>query len=461
MKYIFPKDFKWGSAVWAQGTEGGYDMDGKAPTVWDEYYRLHPERFYNKVGPYDTLGWYEQGFDVASLAASIGHNSFRTSIMWARLIPDGKNVNEKAVSFYRKMFQSFKDKNIELSVVLYWFDMPLMYEKKGGFTNREVIAPFIYYCQKCFELFDDLVDIWYIYNEPIMDIVMKYENGLCFPNEISWNKVNNAVYNMVLAHAKVVNIYKKGNYCNKIGSVLNHAHVYSRSEHSADKRARKIVDLIKLKCFEDPLLGGDLNEEWLELVKKYGASIEIHEDDLDLIKNNPIRVLGLNIYAPLRVKCPSYIVNPEAPIMTTSFYEQYDMPGRQMNKYRGWEIYPQCLYDTVMQMMERYDNPEMRITENGMGVQDESRFRNENGQIEDDYRIEYVKEHLIWAHKAIEEGANLVGYNMWSFIDLWSPSNQFKNCYGFLEYDLKTKEIKRKKSADWFEKMSKNNFFEV
>lgn len=461
MKYIFPKNFKWGSAVWAQGTEGGYNKDGKSPTVWDEYYRLHPERFFNKIGPSETLGWYDKKFDVASLVESVGHNSFRTSIMWTRLIPDGKNINEKAVEFYKDMFQSFKEKNIELSVVLYWFDMPLMYENEGGFSNRKIIEPFVYYCQKCFELFDDLVDIWYIYNEPFMDAIMKYENGLCYPNEVNWNKLNNAIYNMVIAHAKVVELYKNNNYDKKIGSVLNHAHVYSRSNHLADQNARDIIDLLKIKCFEDPLLGGYVNKDWMAFVKKYGANLNVDLKDEELIKNNTIQIVGLNIYGPLRVKCPSYIINPHAPITTTSFYEPYDMPGKRMNKYRGWEIYPQCLYDAVMDIKKRYNNPEMRITENGIGVQNESRFRGENGQIQDDYRIDFVKEHLLWVHKAIEDGANLVGYNMWSFIDLWSPSNQFKNCYGFFEYDLKTEEIKRKKSADWFEKISKDNFIEI
>ena len=150
--------------------------------VWDEYYRLSPERFFNEVGPSETLNWYEDYEKYAQLAQDIGHNSFRTSILWARLLPDGKTINQKAVEFYRNMFQSFKKRGMELSIVLYWFDMPLMFEKQGGFTKRDVIEPFVYYCQKCFELFSDYVDIWYIYNEPIVDVMFKYQNDMCYPN---------------------------------------------------------------------------------------------------------------------------------------------------------------------------------------------------------------------------------------------------------------------------------------
>jgi len=460
MKYEFPKDFKWGSAVWAQGTEGAFDKDGKAPTVWDEYYRLSPERFYNEIGPSETLNWYEDYDKFAQLAQDIGHNSFRTSILWARLLPDGKNVNQKAVEFYRNMFKSFKDRGMELSIVLYWFDMPLFYEKQGGFTNREVIDPFVYYCEKCFELFDGLVDIWYIYNEPIVDVMFKYQNDMCYPNLLDWNLANNAIYHMVVAHAKVVEKFNKGNYLGKIGSVLNHGHIYPRSQHPADLKAKHTLELMIQLCYEEPLLLGELSEEWLNFVKENGAEIDVREGDVELIANNPIKVLGLNIYSPERVKCLNYQLNPEAPISFDSFSEPYIMHGRQMNSDRGWEIYPKCLYDTLMLMKNKYGNPEMRITENGMGIQDEYRFKNKDGQIQDDYRIDYVKKHLIWAYQAIQDGAKLVGYNMWSFIDLWSPSNQFKNCYGFYEYDLETGETKRKKSADWFEKITSENGFE-
>jgi len=460
MKYKFPENFKWGSAVWAQGTEGAFDQDGKAPTVWDEYYRLEPERFYNQVGPTETLNWYHDYKKYITLAKDLGHNSFRTSIMWARLIPDGQNVNEKAVEFYRNMFQSFQDQGIELSIVLYWFDMPLLFEKQGGFTNRKVIDSFVYYCQKCFELFDGLVDIWYVYNEPIVDVLFKYQWLNCYPCLMDWNLANKAIYHMVIAHAKVVEIFKNHSYQGKIGTVLNHGYIYPRSQNKADLKAKHDLELLTQLCFEEPLLLGKINLEWLDLVRKYGADIKILENDFELIKNNTIQVLGLNIYQPERVQCHTYALNPQAPISFDSFSEPYIMPGRQMNTDRGWEIYPRCLYDTLMLMKDKYGNPEMRITENGIGIQKEYRFRNEAGQIQDDYRIDYVKQHLIYALKAMKDGVNLKGYNMWSFIDLWSPTNQFKNCYGFYEFDLETKEIHKKKSADWFAKITKDNGFE-
>lgn len=461
MKYVFPKEFKWGSAVWALGTEGCLDKGGRVPTVFDEYYRLSPEKFFNEVGPDKTLNWYEDYDKYAQLAQDISHNSFRTSILWARLMPDGKTVNQEAVKFYRNMFTSFKERGMELSIVLYWFDMPLPMEEKGGFYSKEVIDLFEDYCEQCFDLFDDLVDIWYIYNEPIVDVQIKYVNNSCYPNIVDFKKAQQIIYNMVVAHAKGVRAYKKKERHSRIGSVMNISQPYPRSQHPADLKAKRNFELLYILCFVDPLFKGRINDEWISLLKEYDIAPEMEDDELELIKKYKITdIMGLNIYFPERLKCKEYLINPEAPLTFESFYDEYVMPGRQMNTDRGWEIYPKIMYDTLMWIKEDYGNIETRITENGIGIQNEYRFRDKFGQIQDDYRIDYVKKHLIYAHKAIQDGANLTGYNMWSFIDLWSPSNQFKNCYGFYEYDLQSGETKRKKSADWFKKITDDNGFE-
>jgi Beta-glucosidase/6-phospho-beta-glucosidase/beta-galactosidase len=459
MKYEFPKDFKWGSAVWAQGTEGAFDQDGKAPTVWDEYYRLAPTRFFDEVGPSETLNWYHDYEKFSTLAEEIGHNSFRTSILWARLLPDGKNVNQKAVDFYRKLFTSFKEKGMELSIVLYWFDMPLLFEDKGGFTNPEVVDNFVYYAETCFTLFDELVDIWYVYNEPIVDVRNKYVLDSCYPNKLDFAFANQTIYAMCIAHAKVVEIFNSKKRIGRIGTVLNISTAYPRSQNSEDLKASNNYDLLHTKCFLDPIFKGVINDEWLSLLKENGIDIIITAADKELIEKNVPEILGLNIYYPARIKCLGYARNPKAPLQFESFYDTYEMPGRQMNSDRGWEIYPKAIYDTLIRLKEDCGNLEIRITENGMGVQNEAQFRDKSGIIQDDYRIEYVKNHLKYAHKAIQDGVNLTGYNMWSFVDLWSPSNQFKNCYGFYEFDLETNEVYPKKSASWFAKITEDNGF--
>ena len=461
MKYNFPKNFLWGSSVWATGVESASNEDDKASTVWDEYYRIDSNHFYNKVGPNDTLDFYHNYDKISDLLVESSQKSFRTSILWARLIPNGKNVNSKAVQFYENAFKSIKQKGIYLSVVLYWFDMPLLYENKGGFSNPDIIDDFVYYCKTCFDLFSKYVDTFFIYNEPIMDVLYKYQMGVCYPKERDLNKSFNAIYNMCLAHALVVKEFKNGKYESNIGSVLNQSYVYPRSETSGDLFAKKMYEVTQYESFEYPLLKGYFSEDWLKLVKDCGVDLKIKEGDLKLLNENKIEFLGINCYLPVRVKEKVKDKQCEMSLgfVNSPFFDHYVWKDRKFNVDRGWEIYPKVIYDLLMKNKKEYPNVTMMITENGIGIANEGRYR-EDDMINDTYRIEFIKDHIKYLHKAIKDGANVIGYHVWSFVDLWSPTNQFKNCYGLYEFDLKTHEIKKKASACFYTKLCVENGFE-
>ena len=146
--------------------------------------------------------------------------------------------------------------------------------------------------------------------------------------------------------------------------------------------------------------------------------------------------------------------------MPETFFDYYDMPGKRMNPYRGWEIAPQVMYDVAVNIKDNYNNIPWYISENGMGVEGEERFRDENGVINDDYRIDFVKEHLTYLHKGIQEGSNCFGYHLWTFIDCWSWANSFKNRYGFVALDLESGKRTVKKSGRWIKEVSETNEFE-
>ena len=180
--------------------------------------------------------------------------------------------------------------------------------------------------------------------------------------------------------------------------------------------------------------------------------------ELQVIKNNTVDFLGVNYYQPRRVKAreEEYSGETWAP---EKYFDNYDMPGKRMNPHRGWEIYPKAIYDIAKNVQENYGNIKWFISENGMGVEGEEKFKNAEGIIEDDYRIEFIIEHLEWLHKAIEEGSNCVGYHLWTPIDCWSWLNSYKNRYGFISLDLETQKKTIKKSGRWIKEVSKNNGF--
>lgn len=181
---------------------------------------------------------------------------------------------------------------------------------------------------------------------------------------------------------------------------------------------------------------------------------------MEVIRNNPIDLLGVNYYQPLRVKAKE---NPEpdnAPFMPEHLFDPYIMPGRRINPHRGWEIAEEAVYDIMIDLRDHYRNIPFFISENGMGVEGEEKFRNEEGYIEDEYRIEFVKEHLKWVHKGIQEGANCLGYHIWTFMDNWSWANAYKNRYGLVEVDLKNGRKRTvKKSGKWYKLLAENNGF--
>lgn len=183
-----------------------------------------------------------------------------------------------------------------------------------------------------------------------------------------------------------------------------------------------------------------------------------NKEDIDILKNNTVDFLGINYYHPVRVCAKADLPNPNAPFMPTYYYDSYIMPGRKMNPYRGWEIYPKGIYDIAIRIRDEYGNIEWMVTENGMGVENESRFRRQ-GQIEDDYRIEFMKEHLSWLAKGIDEGSRCIGYHVWTFIDCWSWLNAYKNRYGLVELDIHTQKRTIKKSGNWFYDLSQNKGF--
>lgn len=455
----FPKGFYWGSATSATQSEGAAHKDGKGENIWDLWYRQEPYKFYNQVGPENTTKIYENYKEDIKLLKRTGHNSFRTSISWSRLIPDGKGaINQKAVDFYRDYFKSIKDEKITLFVNLFHFDMPVTLQEIGGWTNKDVVEYYADYADKAFELFGDLVDRWLTFNEPIVHVEEQYLNQNHYPMEVDPKKAVQSAFNSQLASAKAIERFRKHELDSKIGIVLNLTPAYPRSQNPSDLKAARTADLFQCKSFLDPSIHGEYPKELVEIISQYNLMPQYNDEELEIIKNNTIDFLGVNYYQPLRVKENPYEMKKDAIVMPEYFYTPYIMPGRRINKYRGWEIYPNAVYDIAINIRDNYNNIEWLMTENGMGVEDELRFK-VNGQIKDDYRIEFIKEHLEFLHKGILAGSNCVGYQVWTFIDCWSWLNAYKNRYGLVELNLETQERTIKKSGEWFKKLADNNGF--
>lgn len=459
-QYQFPKDFWWGSATSATQIEGAADEDGRGKNIWDYWYEIEPERFYNQVGPEHTSDFYHRYQEDIALMKEYGHNSFRLSISWSRLIPGGTGeVNQEAVSFYNQVIDELIKHGIEPFVNLFHFDMPVELQETGGWENRDVTDMYQQYAKTAFELFGDRVKKWFTFNEPIVPVEGGYLYNFHYPNIVDAKRAFQVAYHTIIAHAKAVKVFKELEIEDgKIGIILNLTPSYPRSEHPADKKAAHIADLFFNRSFLDPAVLGHYPKDLIQLLDEYSHLPETEDGDAALIKENTIDLLGVNYYQPRRVKAKEYLPNPHGPFMPDWFFDNYEMPGRRMNEYRGWEIYEKGIYDIMINLKDNYHNIDSFISENGMGVQNEERFI-VDGQIQDDYRITFIRDHLKWLHKAIEEGCHARGYHLWTTMDNWSWANAYKNRYGFFSVNLETKERTPKKSAHWFKRISEENGF--
>lgn len=462
MDYQFPAGFWWGSAASGPQTEGVFEGDGKGASIWDYWYQQEPEKFFNEVGPEKTSQVYTRYQEDIQLMKETGHTTFRTSIQWSRLFPQGKGeVNQKAVDFYNAYIDELIANGIEPFMNLYHFDMPMALQEKGGWLNRETVDAYVAFAQTCFTLFGDRVKKWFTHNEPIVPVEGGYLYQFHYPNEINMKHAVQVGFHETLASAKAIKVYHEMNLDGEIGIILNLTPSYPRDENDPeDVKAAQIADAFFNRSFLDPAVKGTFPEELVIIVKELDMVPAMEADDLQTIRENTIDLLGINYYQPRRImKKESPIDEAKSP-MPDDYFDNYDMPNKKMNPYRGWEIYEKGIYDILTNTRENYGNIKCYISENGMGVEGEERFVNADGVIEDDYRIEFVSDHLKYVHQAIQEGTNCVGYHMWTCMDNWSWTNAYKNRYGFISVDL-ANDAKRtvKKSGRWFKEVSDNNGF--
>ncbi|WP_435593323.1 6-phospho-beta-glucosidase GmuD [Nocardia sp. bgisy118] len=460
-QYRFPKDFWWGSSASATQTEGAADRDGKGQNIWDYWFEKEPHRFFDHVGPADTSQFYDNYKEDIRLMKELGHNSFRMSISWSRLIPNGTGeINDKAANFYNNVIDELIANGIEPFVNLFHFDMPMALQKIGGWVNRETVDAYENYARTCFRLFGGRVKKWFTHNEPIVPVEGGYLYDFHYPNKVDFKEAVQVGFHTMLSSARAIQAYREMEQDGKIGIILNLTPSYPRSSHPADVKAGEIADAFFNRSFLDPSVKGEFPKELVDILKHEGFMPDYNAEDLDIIKKNTVDLLGVNYYQPRRVKAKEHLPNPDAPFLPDRYFDPYVMPGRKMNPHRGWEIYEKGVYDILINLKENYGNIECFISENGMGVEGEERFRDEQGIIQDDYRIEFIKEHLKWIRRAIQEGSNVKGYHLWTFMDNWSWTNAYKNRYGFVSVNLeKDGERTVKKSGKWFKEVAEHSGF--
>lgn len=467
-KYILPEGFFLGAAASAWQTEGWTGKKEGQDNYMDLWYKKTPELWHNGYGPTIATDFYNRYQEDVMLMKEAGLACYRTSIDWSRFIEDYElaTVSEEAARYYDNLIDEMIRNGITPMICLEHYELPaVLFEKYGGWGSKHVVELFAKYSREVFKRYSHKVKTFMTFNEPIVVQTRIYLDSMRWPYiqdtqmAMQWN------YNKILASAKACEIYRKEGFSKdggKIGIILNPEVCYPRSSAPHDVQAAKMFDLFFNRIYLDPTIKGEIPEELFKILKENCCIFEYTEEELEIIRHNTVDSVGINLYQPVRVKARENQWNEETPFHPHKFFDKYELQGRKMNPHRGWEICPRIMYDFGMRMKNEYGNIEWFIAENGMGVEHEHLNKDASGEIQDDYRIEFIREHLRWLLKAIEEGSNCIGYMLWAFTDNVSPQNAFKNRYGLVEINLEDNRNRRmKKSGRWYKEVSESREFEA
>ncbi|WFR55826.1 glycoside hydrolase family 1 protein [Anaerocolumna sp. AGMB13025] len=451
---VFKKDFMWGGSVSSMQTEGAWNEGGKGLTTYDA-------QGITKYGSdwKTAIDFYHRYKEDIALFAGMGFSAYRFSLSWARILPDGEGeVNEEGLLFYEKVIDELLKYKIEPVVCLHHFDLPLaLFNKYGGWNGRQTLEGYKKYVETVIKRFGTKVKYYIPFNEQnAASLVALFQLPPNTPEKEKRLVQAASIHHMFLASASVYHLARQYAPHAKVGGMVNFMPIYPATCRPEDilaaQKACRSYNYQTLDVFANGEYPSDLLNEW----ESEGITPQFLEGDLDYLKAAKMDFLAHSYYMSLTIKAE------EDSNGTSVLMRAFQNPPK--NEYLeqtewGWTIDPIGLRLTVKEIYERYHLPVFTI-ECGIGVDEKL---NENNTVEDDYRINYFKEHINQLKLAVtEDGVDLMGFLTWGPIDILSSQGEMKKRYGFIyvnrtDTDLKDMARYKKKSYDWFKKVITSN----
>jgi beta-glucosidase len=446
-KLTFPPNFIWGVAASAYQIEGAWNEDGKGASIWDTFSHTPGKIADNTTGDL-AVDHYHRYRDDIRLMAELGLKTYRFSISWPRILPEGVGkVNKKGLDFYDRLVDELLKQGIEPYVCLFHWDLPQALQDNGGWPARETAYHFAEYARLVTERLSDRVHTFFTHNEPWVAAVLGHLLGGHAPGLKEPVAAFKALHHLLLSHglaSEAMRAAAKGPI--KIGIVLNLIPVYPASDTKKDREAARRTDVFINRSVLDPLLKGTSPIQEFPVGRLLTGST-VKPGDLEKIRK--LDLLGVNYYSRTVA-----MHDPKFPIVAAN---QVFPEG---NEYSGmWEIYPQGLYDILTRLQRDYQpSCELMITENGVPVPDGLDF---DGRVRDERRIRYLKNHISQVQRAIQDGIPIKGYFHWSLMDNFEWSYGFSMRFGLVYVDFNTLKRTVKDSGHWFAQVIRENGVEI
>ncbi len=442
----FPKDFLWGVATSAGQIEGAAFEDGRGASIWDTFARI-PGKIRNGDLPEVACDHYHRYKEDVALMKSLGIRSYRFSFSWSRVIPDGVGViNEKGLDFYDRLIDELLKAGIVPNATLYHWDLPQGAEDRGGWLNRDCAEWFADYAELMFRKFSDRIPLFATVNEPIATYV-GYGNGGFAPGKklpkFGWQ----ACHNLLLGHGKAVQRFRGvADKNSKVGIVVDIWHRHpARPDCDEDVALAEQGNEESYRFFLNPVFNGKYTDNIVKRLTEQNIMPYTEDRDFALISQK-LDFFGLNCYNRVVVSSDAEAAQKVIRNDGGNFLDT------------GAEFYPKSIYDAIKILYDDYkiDIP-IYITENGTYSETERLI---DGELHDAQRIRYVQGFLQWLYKAIQEGADVRGYYLWSLLDNYEWTAGYDYKFGIVHNDFTTQKRTPKDSAQWYANVIKSNGIE-
>jgi beta-glucosidase len=432
-----PQDFRFGAATAAYQVEGAARDDGRGESIWDRFSHTPGRVAGGDTGDVACDHYRRWRADV-DLMASLGIETYRFSIAWPRVLPNGTGaVNPAGLRFYRELAEGLRERNIEPVATLYHWDLPQALQDKGGWAARDTAERFADYARVVADELGDVVSEWITINEPWVIAFQGHAHGTKAPGLRDWRTAVTVSHHVLLGHGLATQALRAAAPDARVGITLNLAPIEPHDGGADDRLAAERMDGHLNRWFLDAVLRAEYPRDTLELYERHCGPLDfVEEGDLASIAA-PTEFLGVNYYSPIRVRADAW----REPLRLRQ------APSGPPTTAMGWGVDPDGLRRVLMRVRDEYGDVPIAITENGASYDDPPVA---DGHVDDPDRTAYIESHLAALRQAVDEGVRVERYFVWSLLDNFEWEWGYGKRFGIVHVDFETQRRTPKGSALWY-----------
>ncbi|WP_104525811.1 GH1 family beta-glucosidase [Blastococcus atacamensis] len=436
----FPPGFTFGAATASYQIEGAVDVDGRGPSIWDTFSHTPGKTFEGHTGDVACDHYHRFPEDV-SLMKELGLSAYRFSVAWSRVLPEGAGpVEQRGLDFYRRLVDELLEAGVAPWLTLYHWDLPQTLQDRGGWADRDTAARFADYAGVMYDALGDRVPHWSTLNEPMCSSLLGYMAGQHAPGHRDPVEASRAVHHLLLGHGLATGLLRdKG--ADHLGITLNFTPMSPATDDPADVDAARRLDGQQNRMFLEPIVTGAYPVDVAEDLAAAGAPLPVEDGDLEVI-STPIDWLGVNYYFESTVRAVTEPTGKPSPWIGGERIEDVEPEGATTTM--GWGISPSGFTGLLTRLHRIAPGLPLFITENGSAWND---VVDDDGQVHDPERVEYLLQHLASVVDAIEQGVDVRGYFAWSLMDNFEWARGYDQRFGLVHVDYRTQQRTLKDSA--------------